>query len=104
MAREAGENEAAEDLEKRAKNYANLWNSKMQFMQARNANGSFANETWGWTEGDKWVYTFDVPHDVDGLSSLFEGGRRGMKTKLDEHFDGGRESFSNLFSFYSSTF
>ncbi|KAI1746591.1 glycoside hydrolase family 92 protein [Xylaria castorea] len=95
IAREAGENEAAEDLEKRAKNYANLWNPKTQFMQARNANGSFANETWGWTEGDKWVYTFDVLHDVDGLSSLFEGGRNGMKAKLDEHFDDGHNMHSN---------
>ncbi|KAI0477986.1 glycoside hydrolase family 92 protein [Xylaria cf. heliscus] len=95
VAREAGESEAAEDLEKRAKNYATLWNSKTQFMQARNTNGSFANETWGWTEGDKWVYTFDVPHDVDGLSSLFDGGRNGMKTKLDEHFDGGHNMHSN---------
>ncbi|KAI0444113.1 glycoside hydrolase family 92 protein [Xylaria telfairii] len=95
VAREAGENEVAEDLEKRAKNYANLWNSKTQFMQARNANGSFADESWGWTEGDKWVYTFDVPHDVDGLSSLFNGGRAGMKTKLDEHFDGGHNMHSN---------
>lgn len=59
-------------------------------MQARNANGSFAKDTWGWTEGDKWVYTFDVCHDVRGLAQLFEGGSGGMKTKLDEHFDGGQ--------------
>ncbi|KAI1126208.1 glycoside hydrolase family 92 protein [Nemania abortiva] len=95
VARAAGDNEAAEDLEKRAKNYANLWNSDTQFMQARNSNGSFANETWGWTEGDKWVYTFDVSHDVDGLASLFKDGRRGMKAKLDEHFDGGHNFHSN---------
>ncbi|KAI1739498.1 glycoside hydrolase family 92 protein [Xylaria scruposa] len=95
VAREAGESGAAEDLEKRAKNYANLWNPNTQFMQARNANGSFANDTWGWTEGDKWVYTFDVLHDVDGLASLFEDGRKGMKAKLDKHFDGGHNMHSN---------
>ncbi|KAI1176051.1 glycoside hydrolase family 92 protein [Nemania sp. FL0916] len=95
VARAAGDNEAAEDLEKRAKNYANLWNNETQFMQARNANGTFANETWGWTEGDHWVYTFDVLHDVDGLADLFQGGRDGMKAKLDEHFDGGHNVHSN---------
>ncbi|KAJ8132997.1 hypothetical protein O1611_g635 [Lasiodiplodia mahajangana] len=95
VAREAGDNEAAKDLEKRAKNYVNLWNPETQFMQARNSNSSFANETWGWTEGDKWVYTFDVCHDIDGLASLFKDDRRGMKAKLDEHFDGGHNFHSN---------
>ncbi|KAI1300955.1 glycoside hydrolase family 92 protein [Xylaria venustula] len=95
VARMAGDDEAAEALGKRSKYYANLWNSETQFMQARNANGSFANETWGWTEGDKWAYTFDVPHDVTGLASLFNGGRDGMKSKLDEHFDGGHNMHSN---------
>ncbi|KAI0427199.1 glycoside hydrolase family 92 protein [Xylaria sp. FL1042] len=95
VARMAGDNTTAKALEKRAKNYANLWNSEAQFMQARNANGSFANETWGWTEGDKWAYTFDVPHDIDGLANLFQDGRDGMKLKLDEHFDGGHNMHSN---------
>ncbi|KAI3332480.1 glycoside hydrolase family 92 protein [Xylariaceae sp. AK1471] len=95
VARAAGDDEAAKDLDERAKNYAKLWNPDTQFMQARNANGTFANDTWGWTEGDKWVYSFDVLHDVDGLADLFEGGRNGMKTKLDEHFDGGHNMHSN---------
>ncbi|KAI3332559.1 glycoside hydrolase family 92 protein [Ustulina deusta] len=95
VARVAGDNEAADALEKRTKNYANLWNPEAQFMQARNANGSFANETWGWTEGDKWAYTFDVTHDVEGLANLFQGGQDGMKMKLDEHFDGGHNMHSN---------
>jgi predicted alpha-1,2-mannosidase len=95
VARAVGDCEAARELNERAKNYAKLWNPGTQFMQARNANGSFANDTWGWTEGDKWVYLFDVPHDVDGLADLFEGGRDGMKTKLDEHFDGGHNMHSN---------
>ncbi|KAI1433162.1 glycoside hydrolase family 92 protein [Xylaria sp. CBS 124048] len=95
VARAAGNNEAADELEKRSKNYVHLWNAETEFMQARNANGSFANDTWGWTEGDKWVYTFDVLHDVDGLASLFKGGRAGLKAKLDEHFDGGHNMHSN---------
>ncbi|KAI0391393.1 glycoside hydrolase family 92 protein [Xylariaceae sp. FL0594] len=95
VARVAGEHEAAKELSKRSKNYVNLWNPDTQFMQARNANGSFANDTMGWTEGDKWVYTFDVPHDIGGLASLFKGGRDGLKARLDEHFNGGHNMHSN---------
>lgn len=96
VAKKAGDHAAAEELMERSKNYAKLWNNETQFMQARNANGSWANDTWGWTEGDKWAYTFDVLHDsADGLSSLFAGGRVGMKAKLDEHFAGGHNEHSN---------
>ncbi|KAL7627275.1 hypothetical protein AAE478_001464 [Parahypoxylon ruwenzoriense] len=95
VARAVGEEDEAAALEKRAKNYATVWDNETQFMRARNANGSWANDTWGWTEGDKWVYTFDVLHDVDGLAALFAGGRTGMKAKLDEHFDGGHNMHSN---------
>jgi predicted alpha-1,2-mannosidase len=95
VARAAGETEAAAALDRRARNYANLWNNDTQFMQARNGNGSWANDTWGWTEGDKWVYTFDVMHDIRGLASLFPGGRAGLRDKLDEHFGGGHNMHSN---------
>lgn len=81
-------------LQNRSQNYANLWNNNTQFMQARNGNGTWANPTWGWTEGDDWVYTFDVMHDVKGLSELF-GSREAMRQKLDQHFQGGHNEQSN---------
>ncbi|KAI1496968.1 glycoside hydrolase family 92 protein [Biscogniauxia marginata] len=96
IARAVGEEDAADALDKRAKNYVKLWNAETQFMQARNANGSWVrDDTWGWTEGDKWVYTFDVVHDVHGLAALFPDGRDGLKAKLDEHFDGGHNWHGN---------
>ncbi|KAI1763329.1 glycoside hydrolase family 92 protein [Hypoxylon sp. FL1150] len=95
VARAVGEADEAAALEERAKNYGTIWNAETQFMCARNQNGTWANDTWGWTEGDHWVYTFDVMHDADGLAVLFDGGRAGMKTKLDEHFDGGHNAHSN---------
>lgn len=96
VAGHAGDHGAAEELLARSSNYAKLWNNQSQFMQARNANGSWANDSWGWTEGDKWAYTFDVLHDAaDGLAGLFAGGRAGMKAKLDEHFAGGHNLHSN---------
>ncbi|CAI7592279.1 unnamed protein product [Penicillium glandicola] len=81
-------------LRKRSGNYAYLWNNETQFMQARNANGTWANNTFGWTEGDDWVYTFDVMHDVKGLAGLF-GGRHSFRRKLDAHFRGGHNDHTN---------
>ncbi|OAA48469.1 Glycosyl hydrolase 92 [Metarhizium rileyi] len=91
----AGDDASAEELVVRSRNYVNLWNNETQFMQSRNSNGTFARDDWGWTEGDKWVYTFDVMHDARGLASLFNGGEAGMKAKLDQHFSGGHNMHSN---------
>lgn len=95
VAKHVGDFAAADELMERSRNYKRIWNSKTQFMQARNSNGSFARVDWGWTEGDKWVYTFDVMHDVAGLASLFKNGTAGMKDKLDQHFADGHNMHSN---------
>lgn len=75
-------------------------------MEARLSNGSWAGEDVGWTEGDKWAYTFDVMHDIPGLyvgpsisGNLkltlclprieLKGGNASFVQFLDEHFDGG---------------
>jgi putative alpha-1,2-mannosidase len=39
-----------------------LFNNATGFMEARNANGTWAGPDNGWTEGDKWAYSFDVVH------------------------------------------
>ncbi|KAL7893238.1 glycoside hydrolase family 92 protein [Trichoderma sp. SZMC 28014] len=95
VATHSGNNESSIELMARSKNYAKLWNSETEFMQTRNNNGTFALDSWGWTEGDNWVYTFDVMHDVDGLAALFKDGKKGMKSKLDAHFGGGHNMQSN---------
>jgi putative alpha-1,2-mannosidase len=46
----------------RSQNYRHLFNPATGFMQAKNFDGSWAKENEGWTEGDKWVYTFAVMH------------------------------------------
>ncbi|KOS44550.1 hypothetical protein ACN38_g4547 [Penicillium nordicum] len=95
VAAHAGESNATvQSLKKRSGNYAYLWRNETQFMQARNANGTWANNTFGWTEGDDWVYTFDVMHDLKGLADLF-GGREAFRNKLDSHFQGGHNDHTN---------
>ncbi|KAJ6506363.1 glycoside hydrolase family 92 protein [Mycena vitilis] len=71
-----------------------LFNNATGFMEARNANGSWAGPNAGWTEGDKWAYSFDVVHDVPRLA-LFRGGNASLVRSLDEHFDGGHNDHSN---------
>ncbi|KAF8905739.1 glycosyl hydrolase family 92-domain-containing protein [Gymnopilus junonius] len=71
-----------------------LYNDATGFMEARNADGSWAGEDNGWTEGDKWAYSFDVVHDVPTLIER-RGGKVKFVESLDEHFDGGHNDHSN---------
>ncbi|KAF7333029.1 Glycoside hydrolase family 92 protein [Mycena venus] len=71
-----------------------LFNNATGFMEARNADGSWAGPDAGWTEGDKWAYTFDVVHDVPALA-LRRGGNASFVQSLDDHFDGGHNDHSN---------
>ncbi|EIN04267.1 hypothetical protein PUNSTDRAFT_76494 [Punctularia strigosozonata HHB-11173 SS5] len=63
-----------------------IFNSNTGFMEARNADGSWAGDEEGWTEGDKWAYTFDVVHDISALIDRL-GGNESFVNFLDEHFD-----------------
>jgi predicted alpha-1,2-mannosidase len=78
----------------RSLNYKNLFNPRIGFMQARNADGSWASPAAGWTEGGPWVYTWDVLHDIPGLIQLM-GGREKFDARLDAYFDGDHNWHSN---------
>lgn len=65
-----------------------IFNTETGFMEARNADGSWAGEDAGWTEGDKWAYSFDVVQDVDALVKA-RGGEVAFVQSLDDHFNGG---------------
>ncbi|KAF4574330.1 hypothetical protein EYR36_005663 [Pleurotus pulmonarius] len=71
-----------------------IFNDETGFMEARNANGSFAGPDAGWTEGDKWIYTFDVVQNIPELA-LRRGGNASFVQFLDEHFDGGHNQHTN---------
>ncbi|KAI0260975.1 glycosyl hydrolase family 92-domain-containing protein [Gloeopeniophorella convolvens] len=71
-----------------------IFNNATGFMEARNASGSWAGPDNGWTEGDKWAYSFDVVHAVDELIAL-RGGKTRFVQSLDEHFDGGHNDQTN---------
>ncbi|KAI1790667.1 glycoside hydrolase family 92 protein [Ganoderma leucocontextum] len=71
-----------------------IFNNDTGFMEARNADGSWAGQDEGWTEGDMWAYTFDVVHDVPALIQR-RGGNESFVEFLDEHFDGGHNDHTN---------
>ncbi|KAI7717410.1 hypothetical protein KC353_g4599 [Hortaea werneckii] len=94
VAEHAGDETMAKSLRDRSQNYHNIFNTKTGFMEAKNANGTWAGSGQGWTEGDDWVYTFNVMHDPEGLAEMV-GGPVKLKAKLDEHFQGGHNDHTN---------
>ncbi|EIM85302.1 uncharacterized protein STEHIDRAFT_60062 [Stereum hirsutum FP-91666 SS1] len=71
-----------------------IYNNETDFMEARNASGAWAGEDEGWTEGDKWAYSFDVVHAVHELIEA-RGGKAQFIRSLDAHFDGGHNDQTN---------
>jgi predicted alpha-1,2-mannosidase len=78
----------------RSRNYRNIYNPATGFMQGKNSDGSWADPDEGWTEGDKWVYTYSVLHDIPGLMALM-GGPEKYNATLDEHFRDGHNHHDN---------
>ena len=94
MAKALGKTKDYEFFLKRSLNYKHIFNPATGFMQAKNSDGSWADEKDGWTEGDHWVYTFAVFHDLPGLEALM-GGSEKYNSLLDQHFAGGHNHHDN---------
>lgn len=92
IAKSVGKTSDAAYFMNRSKNYKHQYNAATGFMQARNLDGSWADGAW--TEGDKWVYTNDVMHDVPGLIAL-KGGNAEFASWLDRYFAGGHNNHTN---------
>jgi predicted alpha-1,2-mannosidase len=94
VAKALGKTKDYEFFLNRSLNYKHIFNPATGFMQAKNSDGSWASEKDGWTEGDHWVYTFAVFHDLPGLEALM-GGPDKYNALLDQHFSGGHNIHSN---------
>lgn len=79
---------------KRSQNYKNVFDTTVNFMRGRLKDGSwrtpfdpfFSNHRYDdFMEGNAWQWSFYVPHDPIGLSSLM-GGKDKMIEKLDSLF------------------
>jgi len=102
-----GKSDQVEVFRQRALNYQNHWNQAAGFMQGRMQDGSWREpfdpaddaDDNDFCEATSWIYTWFVPHDVEGLIELM-GGEENFTTKLDEFFSGGHFEISNEPSFH----
>jgi predicted alpha-1,2-mannosidase len=94
VAKALGKTKEYEFFLNRSHNYEHLFNKTTGVMQAKNSDGSWAKPDEGWTEGNTWVYTWAVMHDIPGLMQLM-GGKEKYNARLDEHFSGGHNVHSN---------
>lgn len=80
---------------KRARSYQKLFDSATGFMRAKNSSGTFIEPfdpllsehgfDGQYIEGTAWQHSFFVPHDIEGLASLY-GGKEKLVAKLDALF------------------
>ncbi len=94
MARAMGRTGIADEFEKRALNWRNVFDSRAGFARPRNADGRYrepfdparAGSGTGFTEGNAWQYSWYQPHDEGGLIRAL-GGDQKLVAKLDAMFD-----------------
>ncbi|MFV2069340.1 MAG: GH92 family glycosyl hydrolase, partial [Pirellulales bacterium] len=116
MAKALGKQEDYRIFTERAGNYRKVFDKRTGYMRPRLANGDWADakskfgdekrhDSWvgmGFIEGNRWQYTWFVPHDVAGLIELM--GRDEFNRRLEEGFVQSSKSQFNatgdLFSFY----
>ena len=93
-ARKLGKTEDYEYFSKRALAYQNYWDKDTHFFRGKNRDGSWVtpfnpvhstHRNDAYCEGNGWQYTWLVPHDVEGLISLF-GSKEAFVSKLDSLF------------------
>jgi predicted alpha-1,2-mannosidase len=80
---------------KRAESYKKLFDSNTGFMRAKDSTGKFIEPfdpllsehgfDGQYVEGTAWQHSFFVPHDVNGLATLY-GGKQNLVKKLDDLF------------------
>jgi predicted alpha-1,2-mannosidase len=94
MAADMGRSDIEATFLNRSKNYRNVFDTTVMFMRGRMSDGTWRTGfdplfshhfNSDFTEGNAWQYTWLVPHDVNGLISLF-GGTDLFLERLDSLF------------------
>ena len=91
-AKRMGREDIAQQYEKRALNYRNLFDPSLGFARPRYTDGRWKEnfsllktDNEGFIEGNSWNYSFHVPQDVCGLIDAMGGDKRFIE-KLDSLF------------------
>jgi len=92
FAEKTGRQDVAEEYNRRALSYRNIFDLVSGFMRARNSDGRWQEpfdplgvSGQGFIEGNAWNYSLYVPHDVNGLTKLV-GGQEKLVAWLDSLF------------------
>jgi predicted alpha-1,2-mannosidase len=105
LARAMGDEEFAEELERRAAGWRNYYSAKDGAMRPIGEDGEYVGDfdptaganfsnTIGFHEGSSWNYTFFVPHDIEGLMRAM-GGKKAFTEKLWMIFEEGHYDPTN---------
>src|SRR4030095_4353070 len=82
-------------LLQKGNNYRNLFNTESMFLLPRNKSEYNRQPgNIGYKEGDKWVYSYSVPHNTKDLVNLM-GGNHEFVQRLDDAFKNGQIVFDN---------
>ncbi|MBI5473730.1 MAG: glycoside hydrolase family 92 protein [Ignavibacteriae bacterium] len=92
IAKRLGRNDIADEFNKRATNFRNVFDESIRFMRPKLSDGSFRTQfdvlkthDQGFIEGNAWNYSLYVPHDVPALIELM-GGKKRFTSYLDSLF------------------
>lgn len=100
FARLLGKEKEAADFRQQALNYKNVFDKTTGFVRGKTLDGYWQKpfdpgEHYPYIcEATPWVYTWYVPHDVQGLINLM-GGQKNFVEKLDEFFEKGFYAHDN---------
>ena len=86
LALELNKPDDADYLFGRACQYRDMYNPATGYLQARDATGIWDPKFGGYTEGNKDIYLWFVPEDIEGLINLM-GGAPTFDQRLDNFFD-----------------
>ena len=90
MAKDLGKEEDYKTYTERAQSYKNVFDPNTQFMRGRFRNTWFApfdpyEVNFNYTEANSWQYSFYVPQDISGFTTLL-GGKQQLENQLDKLF------------------
>ena len=90
MAKGLGKEEDYKNYTERAQYYKNIFDPSTQFMRGRFRNTWFApfdpyEVNFNYTEANSWQYSFYVPQDISGFTTLL-GGKQQLENQLDKLF------------------
>jgi predicted alpha-1,2-mannosidase len=94
LAEALGKEEDANFLFARALQYRTMFNPATGYLQRQTENGQWDGKFSGYTEGNRWIYLWFVPEDVQGLVDLM-GGAPAFDSKLDQFFGENRYDPTN---------